>query len=355
MAPNKSIIFQKTVDEVPIPGTHLSIEDRPIDLSLPPPDGGLLLKNYYLSVDPYMRTRMEARFPKFYVSFFDVGEPIHNGGVAKVLKSRNPKFAEGDVVYFFNDKGLPFQEYTVCDAAMAEIPFKVENPYNVDVRHYVGALGLAGLTAYGSLYEIGKPKAGETILVSAASGAVGQLVGQLAKKEGLRVLGSVGSDEKLKYIVDELGFDGGFNYKTEEPRKALKRLALNGVDIYYDNVGGPLLEAALGEMNLFGRVVSSGMICDYNKQPENRYGVKSLRAIYMRRITFQGFICIDENILKHFPAMQEAIGKGLADGSIKFKQDITVGIENAIGAFLDLLNGGNNGKALVQLADLDVD
>ncbi|KAF2812873.1 NAD(P)-binding protein [Mytilinidion resinicola] len=298
MTPNRSVIFQKIVDEVLIPSTHLTIQNRPIDLSLSPPDGGLLLKNYYLSVDPYMRT---------------------------LLKSRNPKFVEGDVVCFFNEKALPFHEYTVCDAAMAEIPFKVHNPYNVDVRHLVGALGPPELRSYGCLYEIGKPKAGETIL----------LVGQLAKEEGLRAIGNAGSDEKLRYIVEELSFDGGFNYKTEKAREALEKLVPQGIDVYYDNVGRPIGGIILAQC-------LCSMICDYNKKPEDRYGVKSLREIFIRRITMQGFIVVDENILKHFPTMQETIGYYGRN-------------RNAIGAFLGTLKGDNNGKALVQLADLDKD
>ncbi|KAF2802821.1 NAD(P)-binding protein [Mytilinidion resinicola] len=339
MVQNKTITFTKNPDKFPILGTHLSITSDSIDLSIDPPDDGLLLKNYYISLDPFMRMRMDKPISKPYVIPFKLDEPIHGGGIAKVLKSQNAKFSTGDIVCFFNDRGLPFQEYTVCDAALTEIPFEVHNPYDIDVKHFIG-----------------KPKAGETILVSAASGAVGQLVGQLAKKEGTVFTGIVGNKEKLRYVVEELGFDAAINYKAEESiGEALKRIAPQGIDVYFDNVGGEILEAVIENMNWFGRIVACGTVSSYNQKREDKYGIKNHIEICTRRISMQGFIASDPNILKHFPALQENVQKGIADGSIKFRQDVTVGIGNAIDGLLGMLKGEKQGKAILQVADLETE
>ena len=251
MVQNKGLIFKSPPSGWPKPGENLVIEDTGFDLEQSPPDGGITTKNYYLSFDPYQRGRMRAPEKKSYSSPFELGQPISNGGVARVLKSNNPKFKEGDLV-----KGsLPTQEYSVLSADVVDATFrKLENPLNLDPKLFLGALGMPGLTAYSSFYDIGKPKKGETIFISAASGAVGQIVGQLAKHEGLTVIGSVGSDDKLDYIKNELKFDEGFNYKKEKPADALARLAPKGIDIYFENVGGEQLEAAIGAANNYGRI-----------------------------------------------------------------------------------------------------
>ena len=194
---------------------------------------------------------MRASDVKSYSAAFELGKPITNSGVAKVLKSNNAKFNEGDVITGM----IPTEEYSTISAELANsVIRKLENPHNLDPKLFVGALGMPGLTAYSGFYDIGEPKKGETIFISAASGAVGQIVGQLAKHEGLMVIGSVGSDEKLDFIKNELNFDNGFNYKKEKPSDALTRLAPKGIDIYFENVGGEHLDAALGAMNNYGRV-----------------------------------------------------------------------------------------------------
>ena len=179
-----------------------------------------------------------------------INEPIETYSLAKVLKSNNAKFAPNDIVRSL----LPLQEYAAVVESTVEKLETVKMREGIDPRMYLGALGMPGLSAYSSFYDIGKPKRGETIFISSAAGAVGQLVGQLAKHEGLSVVGSVGSDEKLDYITNGLGFDSGFNYKKEKPREALQRLVRDGLDIYYDNVGGEHLEAALANMKPFGRI-----------------------------------------------------------------------------------------------------
>ncbi|MCJ1281135.1 hypothetical protein MMC26_000453 [Xylographa opegraphella] len=371
MVQNKALIFSKPPTTFPVPGEHITIEDRPLDIDTTElPKDGLLTKQIYASLDPYLRGKLRLPSTKYYAQPFDLHGPLSNNCIAKVIKSANPKFNPGDLVVGM----LPIAEYSVVPAAQAAGLRPLENPYKLDTSVYVGALGMPGLTAYSSLYAIGKPKKGETIFVSAASGAVGQIVGQIAKHEGLTVIGSVGSDEKLDFIVKNLGFDGGFNYKKEKPSEALQRLAPKGVDIYYDNVGGEQLEAALeamadwgriGEYSQAGRVVvvrrwandnevSCGMITGYNQKPEERYGVKNLFHVIGKRLTIQGFIVSDANMgPKYGKEFNENMAKWIHDGSFKVKEDVTVGIDNAATAFVGMLEGKNFGKAVLKIADLD--
>lgn len=253
MVQNKGLIFKSPPTDWPIEGKDLAIENRDFDLGTEPPENGITVKNFYVSFDPYQRGRMRAPEKKSYNPPYEVGQPINNAAVSKVLKSNNSKFKEGDVV----TGTLPVEEYSVVSRETCERIKKLDNPYNLDPKLFIGALGMPGLTAYSSFYAIGKPEKGETIFISAASGAVGQIVGQLAKHEGLTVVGSVGNDDKLEFITKELGFDGGFNYKKEKPSEALARLAPKNIDIYYENVGGEQLEAALDAMSNRGRISES--------------------------------------------------------------------------------------------------
>lgn len=252
MVQNKGIIFEKVPEGWPVAGQDLVVKDRPIDLDQAPPEGGIIVKNYYVSFDPYQRGRMRSADVKSYSPAFALGEPITNRSIVKVIKSDTPKFSPGDVLVA--GATARTEEYSVYGKDFVESAQKLSNPHNLDPRHFLGALGMPGLTAWSSFFEIGQPKKGETIFISAASGAVGQLVGQLAKHEGLTVIGSVGDDKKLDFILKELKFDAGFNYKKEKPADALARLAPSGIDIYYENVGGEHLEAAINAMNNFGRI-----------------------------------------------------------------------------------------------------
>lgn len=254
--PNKRLILAKAVEEgFPIPGEHLVVETSSIDLKTPPPEGAILVRNNYISYDPYQRRRLSPA-TQSYMAGYAVGGPVNNDAISTVISSSSPLYKPGDVI----QGNQNFEEYSIVPAervskssAEGGISHLV-NPLGLDPKLFLGALGMSGLTAYSSFYEIGQPKKGETIFISAASGAVGQIVGQLAKREGLRVIGSVGSDSKLKFIKEELGFDDGFNYKTENVSDALKRLAPNGLDIYYDNVAGEQLDAAFVALNTFGRI-----------------------------------------------------------------------------------------------------
>lgn len=253
MAPNKTFIFKQVPKGVPVPGQDLVVENRDTDLDTPP-QGGLVLEVLQASYDPYLRGRMSAS--KGYAASFQVDEPVTNATISRVLKSDHPDYKEGDIVRAHT----PIAEYVRLEDPAKYAAFKITNPHNLELGYYLGPLGMTGLTAFSSLYKIGQPKKGETIVVSSAAGAVGQIVGQIAKHEGLTVIGSVGSDDKLDFITKELGFDAGFNYKTEKPGAALPRLAPKGIDIYYENVGGEHLEAALENMNVYGRIPLCGMV-----------------------------------------------------------------------------------------------
>lgn len=255
MACNKTLIYKKIPTGLPIPGEDLVVENCTINLETPP-KGGLILDVLGASFDPYLRGKMRHPDIESYTPAFEVNHPITNATVSKVLKSDNPEYKEGDLVIALT----PIAEYVRIEDMESQMVSKINNPHNFNVGLFLGPLGMPGLTAWSSLYKIGKPKKGETIFISSAAGAVGQVAGQIAKREGLTVIGSVGSDEKLDFIINELGFDSGFNYKREKPMDALKKLAPNGIDIYFENVGGEHLEAALEHMNSGGRIPTCGMV-----------------------------------------------------------------------------------------------
>lgn len=353
--PNKSFIYKKAPNGLPVPGEDLTVEDRPIDITTPPPTGGLVVEVLYSSLDPYMRGRMRddsssnpalAAF-KSYSAPFAVDAAIPGGGVAKVLLSGDEEaFPVGEhVVGLF-----PIAEYARVDDTKAASVRRLVNPHGLeDLSLFIGPLGMPGLTAWSSLHRIGKPKSGETIFVSSAAGAVGQIVGQIAKREGLTVIGSVGTDEKLDFITSELGFDSGFNYKKESPRDALPRLAPQGIDIYFENVGSDHLEAALANMNRFGRIPVCGMIADYNTPADEQTGIKGLVALVTKQITMQGFLVANPDFGPAYAQdHQKKLGQWLAEGSIKAKQAVTEGIDNAPEAFVGMLQGKNFGKAVLK-------
>jgi NADPH-dependent curcumin reductase CurA len=250
--PNKALIYNKVPTGLPVAGQDLIVKERSFDIDQQPPDGGATVRQLYVSLDPYMRGRMRDPAIKSYNMPYEFGEPITAFCLVQIIKSDHPEYQAGDLVFSL----LAVEEYTIATKKDldGDQTYKIDNKHNLPLSNFVGILGMPGITAYASLYEIGAPKKGETIFVSSAAGAVGQVVGQLAKHEGLRVIGSVGDDEKLKFITEDLGFDGGFNYKKEKPADALARLAPDGIDIYYENVGGEQLEAALDAMNFFGRI-----------------------------------------------------------------------------------------------------
>ncbi|OOQ87773.1 Zinc-type alcohol dehydrogenase-like protein PB24D3.08c [Penicillium brasilianum] len=340
---NKALVFKEIPQGYPVPGQHLAVEAATYDANVAAPADGVVIQSLYTSFDPYMRGRMRPAEVKSYAPAFDLNQPIESASIAKVIRSNTDAYKEGDLVIGH----VPIQEYVSLDAQNLVRIRKLENPLGIeDIRVFLGALGMPGLTAYSSLYAIGKPKKGETIFVSAASGAVGQIVGQLAKHEGLRVIGSVGSDEKLDFILNELGFDGGFNYKNEKPADALARLAPEGIDIYYENVGGEHLEAALDALKNFGRVVVCGLISQYNSAP---YPIKNIHNVLVKRITMRGFIVGDADMGPIYTKEhQERVQKWIKDGSFKVLIHETEGIDNAAEGLVGIFHGKNKGKAVLK-------
>ena len=339
---NKALIFKKIPDGLPIAGKDLTIENVPNE---PTPVNGVTLQSLYASFDPYLRGKMRAPEIKSYTPAFPLGEPIFNAVIAKVLHSNSKGFKEGDLVLGY----LPIQQYTAVDGDGVKGLKHVENPLGIDIRHFLGALGMPGLTAYSSLYKIGQPKKGETIFISAASGAVGQVVGQIAKHEGLTVIGGVGTDEKLEYITKDLGFDAGFNHRKEKPGDALARLAPQGIDIYYDNVGGETLDAALVALNVHGRIVACGSISQYNNKTGEGYGVRNLAYVVAKRLLMQGFIVLDSEFSGPYVAEhQKNVQQWIKDGSFKALVYETDGIDNAAEGLLGLFTGKNKGKAVLK-------
>jgi NADPH-dependent curcumin reductase CurA len=346
---NLALIYKKHPTGVPIAGEHLAVEDVGFDASAPAPKGGLVLEHLYASFDPYMRGRMRSPEIKTYSPPFELDKPMLSHGIARVLKSDAEDYHEGDIIA----GPISIAQYSTRVIEPNTHIRKVDTVTGApDVRDNIGALGMPGLTAYASLYEIGKPKKGETIFISSAAGAVGQIVGQIAKHESLKVIGSVGSDDKLNLILNKLSFDGGFNYKKEKPSEALKRLAPDGIDIYYENVGGEQLEAALANMNSFGRIVASGMISQYSLPPEKQYGVKNMISIVGKRLTMRGFIVSDPDMgPKWSEEHQKNLTQWLRDGKFTALTSETVGMEKAPQAFVGMLNGENFGKAVLKIKE----
>jgi NADPH-dependent curcumin reductase CurA len=299
--------------------------------------GQMLVRNIYMSVDPYMRGRMYDR--KSYVPPFELGRPLEGGCVGQVLESKGGKYAAGDFVFGM----MGWREYYLTDGRdLIRI-----DPQIAPLQTYLGTVGMPGFTAYIGLLEIGRPKQGETVFVSAASGAVGSVVGQIAKIKGCRVVGSAGSDEKVAWLLKEAGIDAALNYKKVDNLVAqLGRLCPNGIDVYYENVGGRHLEAALEHMNPYGRIVMCGMISQYNAI-EPVPGPYNLFFAISKRLTLKGFLVFDH--MQKQPQFYEDMGKWIADGKIKWKETILEGIENAPAAFIGLFKGDNFGKMIVKI------
>jgi NADPH-dependent curcumin reductase CurA len=303
-----------------------------------PAEGQLLIHNAYFSVDPYMRPRTgDARA---YVAPLTLGEAMTGGAVGRVAVSRHPGFAEGEWVLHT----LGWREWALSDGRYA---WKID-PEVAPVSTALGVLGPPGFTAYYGLFEVGRPQPEETVFVSGASGAVGSTAGQMAKIAGCRVLGSAGSPEKVAWLR-ELGFDEAFDYRARAVREALAEAAPEGIDLYFDNVGGDHLEAAIGALRNHGRIVACGWM--------SRYGAaepaapRNLFMVVTKRLRIEGFRISDH--LDRFPEFQAKAGKWLREGRLRYRETVIHGIENAPDAFLGLLRGESVGKMLVEVGPAD--
>jgi len=303
-------------------------------------DGDLQIKSEYVSVDPYLRGRMSDA--KSYVPPFELGKPITSGIVAKVVASKNKDFQEGDYISGI----LDWKEEQIISSEKIKEIRKVD-ANQAPLSAYLGILGMTGLTAYLGLTEIGKPKEGETLLVSGAAGAVGSVVGQIGKILGLRVVGIAGSDEKINLLKSEFGYDEGINYNTiKDMKAAIKEACPNGVDIYFDNVGGEISDAVLFSINKFARMIICGAISVYNETSVPK-GVSVQPFLIKNSALMQGFIV--SNYQDKFPEAGQQLGQWLAENKLTYKETIVDGFDNIPQAFLDLFEGKNKGKMIVKI------
>ncbi len=304
-------------------------------------DGQVLVRHHYLSLDPYMRGRMNDA--KSYAQPQALGQVMGGGTAGEVVESKHPKFAAGDKVVGMGG----WQEYSVVDANQPGALRKVDTTH-VPLSHYLGAVGMPGVTAWYGLVKIIEPKAGQTLVVSAATGAVGSAFGALAKARGCRVVGIAGGPDKCRYAVEELGFDACIDYRQHKDAaslsKALKEACPNGIDGYFENVGGMILDAVLTRMNAFGKIALCGMIAGYDGQP---LPMSYPQLILTNRLKIQGFIVSEH--MEVWPEALKELGTLVATGKLKPRETIAQGIAAAPEAFLGLLKGKNFGKQLVKL------
>ncbi len=322
---------------LPVPG-----DVELVELDVPTPsDGQVLVRNLYLSVDPYMRGRMNDAAS--YAAPYGLGKAMYGGAVGQVVSTRDPDLAEGTFVR----TGKAWRTHAVCRRAELE----VVDAQAASLPAYLGVLGMPGLTAWVGTFDIGQARPGETVWVSAASGAVGSLAGQLAKLAGCRVIGTAGGAEKARLLVDELGFDAGIDYRDGDLEGQVRQAAPDGVDVYFENVGGDHLRAALAVLNPFGRIAACGMISSYNNDSGSTTpGPDNMFLVVGKKITMRGFIVGDH--AARTPVFTRHVAGLLREGRITYRETVVEGIEATFDAFLGMLSGGSHvGKLVVHVGD----
>ncbi|MGH6931236.1 MAG: NADP-dependent oxidoreductase [Dongiaceae bacterium] len=300
-----------------------------------PGEGEVLIRNLYLSLDPYMRGRMNAG--RSYTTGLEIGDVMSGEAVGEVMESRHRDFRSGDKVQAY----MGWQQF----AAMNGDAVHKIAPGPVPLTAHLGAVGMPGVTAWIGLHDIGRPKAGETVVVSAASGAVGGAVGQIARIKGCRAVGIAGGKAKCDYVVGELGFDACVDYKAGNLARDLATATPKGIDIYFENVGGEVFNSVLPRLNDFARIPICGLIAQYNSDAP--HGMALTRQFLTQRLKMQGFICSDT--MERWPIVLKELGDWVVDGRLKYRESIAEGLENAPRAFIGLLRGENFGKQLVKV------
>jgi NADPH-dependent curcumin reductase len=330
---NRQVLLRRRPTGTPTTA-DFEIADGPVP---DPGEGEALVRSIYLSLDPYMRGRMSAT--RSYAKPVDIGAVMEGRVVGQVVRSRDPRFREGDYVL----GGSGWQLFSAVPAgALTKL-----DPQEAPLSTALGVLGMPGLTAYAGLTEIGRPKQGETVVVSAASGAVGAVVGQLAKREGAHVVGIAGGSDKCRYVESEFGFATCIDHRLADLGAALDRACPNGIDVYWENVGGAVQQAVFPRLNDFGRMVMCGMVSEYNDL-EPRPGPNLMPAV-RKRLRIQGFIVSDH--WQRFGEYRAMAAPLLRSGELKYREDIVEGLDRAPEAFIGLLQGHNFGKLLVKLGD----
>ncbi|WP_098741746.1 NADP-dependent oxidoreductase [Paenibacillus sp. EZ-K15] len=334
MSVNEQIILAKRPQGMP-DESDFTFEEQPLPV---PQAGEVLVRTVYLSVDPYMRGRMSDA--KSYAKPYEVGQVVAGGAVGQVMESTDPTYREGDFVA----GTWGWQRF----AAVRTGTLRKVNPDLAPVSTALGVLGMTGLTAYFGLLDIGQPKEGETVVISGAAGAVGMIVGQIAKIKGTRVIGMAGSEEKTKYLTEKLGFDAAINYQTEDLASALAEACPNGVDVYFDNVGGEVSDAVLRLINKNARIPICGQIALYNlEKPDTGPRIQSL--LLTNTALMKGFL-VGDYASRYNEALHE-LAEWLRDGKIQYAEHIVDGFEKTIEAFLGLFSGENLGKQLVKVSE----
>ncbi|BFG40381.1 hypothetical protein CerSpe_266550 [Prunus speciosa] len=341
---NQQVLARDYISAIPEESDMYLNTSSTIKLRVPDEDDcqeAMLLKNLYLSCDPYMRgvkhSDAASSTHQDRIVFFATDKPIVGYGVSKVVDSKHPEFKTGDLVWGITK----WEEYTLIKNTQSF--FKI-NHIDVPLSYYTGILGMPGMTAYAGFYEVCNPKKGEYVYVSSAFGAVGQLVGQFAKLMGCYVVGSAGSQEKVDILKNKFGFDEAFNYKEEaDLAAALKRYFPQGIDIYFENVGGKMLDAVLLNMRLHGRIAVCGMISQYNF--EQHQGVTNLMHLIYKRVRMEGFFVFDFYHL--YPKFLDIVVPYIKQGNITYVEDIVQGLENGPASLVRLFSGRNAGKAVV--------
>lgn len=331
---SKQIILHSRPKDMPTHDNFRFVETPVPDLV----DGQVLIKNIYISVDPYMRGRMKLR--KSYAPPYEIGQVILGESVGEVVQSRSDKFKEGDIVLARSG----WQTYAV----MNDVDVRRVNPDLAPISTALGILGMPGMTAYFGLLKIGNPQPGETLVVSGAAGAVGSTVGQIGKIKGCRVVGIAGSEEKIRYLTEELGFDAAVNYKSPNFTAELEAACPDGVDIYFDNVGGPVSDAVINLLNYGARIPLCGQIALYNLEQED-IGPRPQPKLLITSTLMKGFIVWDYR--EHFDEALSQLAEWVNSGQIKYRENIVEGFDNTIDAFLGLFRGDNTGKQLVKVAE----
>ena len=331
---NKQLLLSKRPVGMPSADTWTLVENPIPELK----DDEVLIQNHYISLDPAMRGWIKDG--KSYIPPVPLGDIMRAGSIGKVIKSKNPKYKEGDVLTGWGG----VQQYIVTngdgyypvDTSLAPMPM------------YISTLGMPGMTAYFGILEVGKIKEGDTVLVSGAAGAVGSVVGQIAKIKGCRVIGIAGGSDKCKYIVDDLGFDGAIDYKNENIHAGIKQHCPKGIDVYFDNVGGEILDAALARLRMHARIVICGAISQYNNEGAVK-GPSNYLSLLVNRATMQGMVVMD--YAKEYSTAALQMGQWMMEGKLKSKEDIYDGIENFHETFQRLFSGDKKGKLVLKVIE----
>jgi len=331
---NREIVLASRPDEIPSESDFRAVES-PIPS---PSEGEVLVRTMWLSLDPYMRGRI--RDAPSYSPPVQIGEVMVGGIVGEVIESRTPAFQAGDIV----NGSLGWREYATSDGSDLRKVDRGLGPLSTAL----GVLGMPGMTAYFGLLDVGQPEPGDTVVVSAASGAVGQVVGQIARIMGCKVVGIAGTAQKVDYVINDLGFDYGINYKTEDVNSALSNLCPEGVDVYFDNVGGHITDAVMEHINTGARISVCGQISQYNlAEPE--MAPRNMRLLITNQAKMEGFLV--GKFAGNFEHARERMAGWIKSGTLRYREDVVEGIENAPRAFIGMMSGENFGKLLVKMSE----